>query len=166
MVRQGEPRLDAREEFARFLESYAGFLEEMVKEERVKFDALTSLDVEKVEQLVARQQASLKQLEQFEERREELQKENGNEGKTFAEIISEAQPPLRGRLQAAWDRFSAATQQIKRYNAESMEIVRENLDFIHSSKAGSALEGVNAYTPERKQNDDWGKGTTLFEKKI
>lgn len=158
--------MDAREEFARFLESYAGFLEEMVKEERVKFGALTSLDVEEVEQSVARQQAALKQLEQFEERREELQKENGDEGKTLAEIAGEAQPPLRERLQAAGERFSAAVRLIKRYNAESMDLVRENLDFIHSSKAGSALEGVNAYTPERRQNDDWGKGTTLFEKKI
>lgn len=166
MVRQEDPRLDAREEFARFLESYAGFLEEMVKEERVKFGALTSLDVEEVEQSVARQQAALKQLEQFEERREELQKENGDEGKTLAEIAGEAPSPLRERLQAAGERFSAAVRQIKRYNAESMDLVRENLDFIHSSKAGSALEGVNAYTPERRQNDDWGKGTTLFEKKI
>ncbi len=158
--------MDANEAFAEFLESYAGFLEEMVKEERVKFEALTSLNVEEVEQSVARQQASLKRLEQLEERREEMQREAGNEGKTLPEIIRETQPPLKDRLQAAWDRFSEAARLIKQYNAESMDLVRENLDFIHSSKAGSALEGVNAYTPERRQNDDWGKGTALFEKKI
>lgn len=151
------------QDYVAFMGEYTDFFENMAEGEKSKLEALSSLNIEKMEQSIARQQATEKLVAQMEQRRMEYQESAGLGGKTLSQIVASLEEPLGKELEKLSQRLSGAIERIKQLNAESMELVRENLDYI-SQHAPTEVTGPHGYKPDKKRDES--SVVSLFQKKI
>ncbi len=152
-------------EFCCFLEEYAQFLESMVESEKIKLESLLTNELKRIEQSVSSQQAVSMQIENFETRRQQLQKQAGFEHATLREIINQANPADQQKLSPIFDRMQRAAEEVKFLNEKSMKVVKTNLQLIRSVTPPN-LQGNNRGYSQDGEKSDWGKSVSLFETKI
>ncbi len=154
------------QELIRHLNEYAAFLEGMVPAQNEKLEALLSHDVATIERSVAQQQNLSIQMEQFEQKREDLQKEAGFSGKTLREIaqaIGPADEEISREMLACHERMSQAVEQVKFLNRKAMHLVETNLQL--SGVEMPAEDQTQIYTERAKKIAGAAK-PSIFETKI
>lgn len=152
-------------EFCCFLEEYAQFLESMVESEKIKLESLLTNELKRIEQSVSSQQAVSMQIENFETRRQQLQKQAGFEDATLREIINQANPADQQTLRPIFDRMQRAAEEVKFLNEKSMKVVKTNLQLLRSLTPPN-IQGNNRGYLQDGEKPDWGKNVSLFETKI
>lgn len=118
-------------EFEDFMSEYVSFLEKMVTTEERKLRALSANKLKEIQEAVSAAQANDMQLQNFERRREQMQEELGLAGKTFRQIVEQANGEDGKRLKTLFQRMQQALDKIKFLNGKSMEIARTNMKLNH-----------------------------------
>ncbi len=115
------------DEFYDFMEQYIEFYNQICDNEERKMEALASDDLTEINRILSEYQIFVKKTEQFENRRLELFKKLGLDGKTFRAIIEEENDENREELEDLFYSFRDAVMRTKEYNSKSLKIVRENV---------------------------------------
>lgn len=124
-------------EFAEFMLEYTELFEDISYKEEEKFHAMLSDDLSRIEQSLNEHQTSIKLIEQYENRREALQKEMGLEGKTFREIINMCKGEEKAELSEIYSRFELAIHNTNHFNKSAMKVADMNI------KLSGGSEGVS-----------------------
>ena len=116
--------------FFEFMSEYTVFFEAVVVQEKTERAALLANDIGQVEQSLARQQAVIKQIENMEHRRVDIQEESGLAELTFREILSRMVIEEREVFSPLIERMEKAVTEVKYLNGKSREIAQVNLNAI------------------------------------
>lgn len=112
-------------EYFALLQEYAAFLEKVRICEGEKLTALLDNDLKKIEHSISASQANEMQMQVFEKKRIELQRQAGFADKTFKEILQNV--ASREKWQIVFEKFEKEIDEIKFLNSKSMKLVNENL---------------------------------------
>jgi hypothetical protein len=158
--------LTTYQQYFSFMSEYAGFLEAMVDTEKEKLDALLSNQLKRIEHSVSCQQAVSMQIENYEKRRLQLQKQAGFGDITFHEMIERVDPEEQEKLKEIFGRMRKAAEEVKFLNEKSMKLVKANMQVLNSSVPSDLQANGPGYTQDGMQ-PEWNQNSkTLFETKI
>lgn len=127
------------EELIVVLKDIGDLLKKNIPLEEEKLKAVRDNKVSFVEDCMLKEQAVLLKMRGLEQKREQILKAAGYEGKTLREILEKVSPEERARLQPVIDEFLTNVQNFNSLNEESMKLIRLNLHQIE--KAQAAREG-------------------------
>ena len=127
------------EELIVVLKDIGDLLRQNIPLEEEKLKAVRENKVSFVEDCMRKEQAVLLKMRGLEQKREQILKAAGYEGKTLREILQEVSPEERIRLQPVVDEFLTNVQNFNSLNEESMKLIRLNLHQIEKTQA--AREG-------------------------
>ncbi len=161
------PTAQAQSEYVGFLHTYMDFLDKMLQDEGEKLKAIQSRELPRIERSIAVSQANAKQLDNYEQRRMELQTDAGFGGMTFRQLIEKAPADEKGALQTLYARFEQAVQEIKFNNDKSMAVARDNLleldpEAVLAAEHADARQ--NPYSRIKKTNDENNQNNLLQAK--
>lgn len=146
---------DNVDRYYRFMMQYADFMEEMAKQEDVKYGALVSNDLPRMEKSIADQQAMLMKLENLERQRISLQEEIGWADKAFREILGELPEDEQDPYTKLFDRISRLLEHIKFGNEKAMSYAKMNLHInelmSRQGEAGAERQGSDGEEPSGPQ---------------
>lgn len=137
----------AREAFITFMVDYTAFLGRMRGDESRKLSAISSRNLEEIEQSLAASQANAKQLENYENRRLALQKEAGYGGLSFRQLVQAAPEGDQNRLWQLFSKFEHNVAEIRYFNDKSMALARDNMialdpEAVPAGKADNPYEKI------------------------
>ncbi len=115
------------ERLIKFLKEYVVFFEEINRQQQEKLKVLTEGELKLVEEAIVIQQASDKQLQYMEQQRLALFRELGIEGKTFKEVISEAEGEEKKELEILYKKLEGDISNIRYLNQKAMKIAESAL---------------------------------------
>lgn len=104
------------EEIIRFLTEYTEMLEKMEQKQVEKLGLLMTKELDKIEESIMMQQAMDKQLQNMEQRRQELFERMGLTGKTLQEVAESCGGEERKQLTDLYRRLDGAIGNIRFYN--------------------------------------------------
>lgn len=154
--------MNPQDEFYSFLQDYAEFLEDMVKQEQEKLAALVSNELVRIEHSITVQQATAMKFDNMEQKRLKLQAQAGFQGLSFSEIIDQVAVEEQSALQLIFKRIQQALDQIKFYNTKSMNVVRTHIN-LSKTAADNQVSQAYGYSKDQEATGPW---TSLLEKKI
>ena len=161
------PTAQAQREYVGFLRVYTDFLDKMLQDEGEKLKAIQSRELARIEHSITVSQANAKQLDNYEQRRMDLQREAGFGGLTFRQLIARAPEDEKGVLQTLYARFEQAVQEIKFNNDKSMAVARDNLLELDPEAVLAAAHAdapQNPYSRMKKSNDENNQNNLLQTK--
>lgn len=158
--------LEQKQAFYVFLEEYASFFDGMIVAQNEKLEALLSHSVEPIEHAVSKQQALSMLLDQYEEKRVELQKNAGFCDWPMSRILSALSGEDTEHVRVCFERISDGVEQVKYLNNKAMELVNTNLQLIDNAAPLETRSGAQGYDQKGKKESGWGKGASLLETKI
>lgn len=157
--------MDGYDEFYDFMEQYTDFYYSVSENEKDKTDALASYNLEKINTILSDYQVFIMKVEQFEQKRNELQKKLGLEGKTFRAIVESENGECREELEDLFYSFRDAVMKTREYNRKSLEIVRENMRALgmldYDGISDPACYNKEGTLPEMKLS-----GKSLFNREV
>ena len=115
------------EELIRFLTEYTEMFEKMEQKQVEKLGLLMTKELDKIEESIMMQQAMDKQLQNMEQRRQELFERMGLTGKTLQEVAESCGGEERKQLTDLYRRLDGAIGNIRFYN-EKAELEKMGLD--------------------------------------
>lgn len=136
-----------QQELFDFLREYVEYFEKVAGEEPAEHASLTTQDIGVIEHSMSRRQAIIKQIENWENRRVEIQAACGFAGLSFQELLGRLDGGERERFAALFERLGRAVSQVKFLNEKSMRVVRDQLDAIARAFPEMAAVGVGEYAP-------------------
>ena len=104
------------EELIRFLTEYTEMFEKMEQKQVEKLGLLMTKELDKIEESIMMQQAMDKQLQNMEQRRQELFEKAGLNGKTLQEVAELCGGEERKQLTDLYRRLDGAIGNIRFYN--------------------------------------------------
>lgn len=128
------------EELIVVLKDIGGLLRQNIPLEQEKLKAVRENKVSFVEDCMLKEQAVLLKMRGLEQKREQILREAGYEGKTLREILQELSPEERNKLQPVIDEFLTSVQDFNSLNEESMKLIRLNLHQIRKEQAARGGE--------------------------
>jgi len=139
-----------------FIEIYANFFEEVCALEQEKLAVLRSGEIPQIQQMITRQQAIAKRMENIEGKRMALQQAAGMAQYTFKEILAEAPAEDRARLKMLFDRIRTEIANIKYLNEKSMVCARTRLQMSKDPQGDLPVCGYS------RQKNGRGLGSLLI----
>lgn len=125
--------------------------QDLVQFETEKLELIRNDDVQKLEKAIAREQALVMRTNMLEKKRLALMK--GRETQTFREIIAEAPPEWKKKLQQQYDALSKNILLIKQLNDAAQDLVSRRLKALGSltpyTKDGVSTGGAQQRTLNR-----------------
>ena len=134
--------MTAFEEYYGFMEKFIEFYKEAQRVEFEKFDALMSVNLERVQAVMKNYQSYIKQAQNFEEQRIDLCKKLGFENMAFSEIISHFEDDEAEKLTEQKDRLTSVIRTIKYLNKRSMDFVNVQLGEIEEAASIYNTKGI------------------------
>lgn len=110
------------EELIRFLTEYTEMFEKMEQKQVEKLGLLMTKELDKIEESIMMQQAMDKQLQNMEQRRQELFEKAGLNGKTLQEVAE------RKQLTDLYRRLDGAIGNIRFYNEKAESLAKSELE--------------------------------------
>lgn len=158
------------QEFVDFIAEYTAFLGQMCLDEKEKLSALASKELAKIEHSISVSQANAKRLENFEAKRQVMQRDAGLEGQTFRQVIDGAPQEAREDLLRMFTQFERNVSEIRFYNDKSMGVAKDSMieinpDMVLHSPAAQRTGGpTNPY--EKIQEERRQERTSMLETKV
>ena len=138
-----------------FFEEYCLFFKNMVKTEQEKLSAILTNDITKIEKYITVKQSEAMQLDNFEQKRLDMQKEFGFDNLTFSQIIEKTNGKNKILLMRLFDEIQTNIDQIKHLNQKSMETAQMNLSLNTSLMQGKEKNSDSGlYSPNKKNNQN------------
>ena len=151
----------ARPAFAGFMADYTAFLAKMRNDEREKLSAVSGRDIEHIERCLAASQANAKQLENFEQKRFNMQAAAGYAGLSFRELIDAAPEPEQSGLWQLLNKFEHNVAEIRYFNDKSMAMARDNMIALDPSRVPQG----KADNPYEKMREAQQRRSMMLERK-
>lgn len=149
---------ELKQEFCNFIKQYVLFFDEMAEQQKKQLAAVMSAELAQVEQSASSLQASLKKLDNLEQKRMTLQKAAGYDKMTFKEIIASLPDEEKEEYSRLFEALETKISEVNFYNSKSQEKVRTDLIRMGSVDTSS---GYNA----QKKQIDVGTQSGIFEAK-
>lgn len=121
------------EQFEQVIEQLIGLFEEHLPLEEEKRKAASESNLAALEDCMTREQAIMLKLRGLEQKRENVLKQNGWEGKTFREIIDIAPAEKKAVYSDLYERMNTAVNMFREANESAMETVRIHLREINNA---------------------------------
>ncbi|MEG0778625.1 MAG: flagellar export chaperone FlgN [Oscillospiraceae bacterium] len=152
-------------EYISFLEKYRDELSEVLKNEREKRQSLLNSDMDKLESVLALQQAETMKLRSFESKRIEFQAKLGMKDATAGEIVSSITDiELRNRLDGLFSEILGLAEEVREQNRLSSEIASTNLKILNKIfRSNEISEQKNTYGPDNGHRAKYSAGATFKE---
>ena len=116
------------EEIIRFLTEYTEMFEKMEQKQVEKLGLLMTKELDKIEESIMMQQAMDKQLQNMEQRRQELFGRMGLTGKTLQEVAESCGGEERKQLTDLYRRLDGAIGNIRFYNEKAESLAKSELE--------------------------------------
>lgn len=116
------------DELIRFLTEYTEMFEKMEQKQVEKLGLLMTRELEKIEESIMMQQAMDKQLQNLEQRRQELFVKGGLTGKTLKEIADSCGGEEQKQLTDLYRRLDGAIGNIRFYNEKAESLAKSELE--------------------------------------
>lgn len=110
-----------------FLKKYILFFQEMEQKQEEKLEALATGKIDRIEEMIVMQQALGKQLENMEQARLALFRENGLEAKAFTELIDTAAGTDKRELQELHGQLEKSIGNVRFLNEKCMKLAETAL---------------------------------------
>lgn len=145
-------------EYFSFMQKYRDELETSLKNEREKRQALLESNMDRLEAVIAVQQAQTMKLRSLETKRISLQSKLGSEAATASEFISQiADRQTRESFSAVVKEMSQLAEEIKEQNSLALEIAKTNLKLLERIFPSSQFDQSKAtYDPKGERRSDLG----------
>ena len=147
------------EEIIRFLTEYTEMFEKMEQKQVEKLGLLMTKELDKIEESIMMQQAMDKQLQNMEQRRQELFGRMGLTGKTLQEVAESCGGEERKQLTDLYRRLDGAIGNIRFYNEKAESLAKSELE-----KMG--LDARMVGNPTGIYGETVGPKGQRFEKKV
>lgn len=151
------------DEFLSSCEKLLNAIKELTEIEQKKRQILFSHDLESLENLVQKQQASIMLVETLENKRVKIQEDMGLEGKSFSEIIEAINCEYKEEFTSMLFELRDETLKLKELNEISMDIATAELEFIEKAIGGSADNNIGVYDAYGNKNNN-NSGLNFREK--
>ncbi|MCH4239895.1 MAG: flagellar protein FlgN [Oscillospiraceae bacterium] len=154
--------MDKIDELVLATDSCTEQLSKMIPMEQEKQKALISGNMQMMEKMVSDQQAVIMQLENLENHRLLVQKEAGFSGMNATQVLQQAQPGARSRLEKSFQSLRETAQKLKLYNEEANKFAKATLQFLQgtSGKRSQAAQRTTYHT-DGTQDSGWNSGSSL-----
>lgn len=124
------------------MEKFTAFYIEAQKVEFEKFDALMSVNLERVQEIMKQYQSYIKQAQNLEEQRIDLCKKLGFENMAFSEVVSHFEGEEARKLTEQKDKLTSIIRTIKYLNKRSMDFVNVQLGEIEEAASIYNTKGI------------------------
>ncbi|MGI5978981.1 MAG: flagellar export chaperone FlgN [Oscillospiraceae bacterium] len=155
------------DEFIAFLEKYCAELETACRNETQKRLALISGDPAQLEALLQMQQAETMRIQNFENKRLDMQKALGFEGLSAKMLVETVEDPEKKRqLADVLQRITDTATDIREQNRLSLEFANSSLKLMEQAAISAGIETQQStYSPETARGGAHSKDSS-FEKLV
>lgn len=131
-------------EYYDFMKGYLSFFEGVRDNERIKFNALLSNDLKRIETAMQQHQSDVKKIELIENQRRELSEKLGFGKKNFSEVVELFEGEERNMLWRIKNSLQITVKNIQYLNRKSMEIANMQLSYYGELAADEEARLYNA----------------------
>ena len=140
--------MDNIDDFNKIIVDLIELLENLIKIEESKLNAVTENNLSKLDKCMTEEQACMMHLRGLDKKREQIQSSLGYEKLAFSEIISQLPPEQKNKFKVLYDELLSKTKEFKSISESVKTSIEVNLHCIDS-----ILDKLKNSNKELSKND-------------